>query len=207
MKKIGLVLLIASIWFVSCGERYEEDRGQVFEGTWKLVLDSVGQDDNSGGHFITVRELEGENVLLFYSRGLYDSSFVFRFQEEKYLYVNRIWDAVKIVEYYLSDSKGSDSVMYRASMGLVNDPNLMNEWTSIEELLKKSDKKYKIVDTVIEVQKPIHPYIDNYTEEAYYGECSFREGKQPTLVIERKKSPTDDKVYARDIYTRPEEKE
>jgi hypothetical protein len=218
MKKIGLVLLIiASIGFVSCGERYEEERGAVFEGTWRIFESYVDAVPNNNAYFFVARELEGEKVLLFYSKGRYDSSFVYRFQNNN-LYVNRILDSVKVIEYYLLSDSGDTikslsnyPIIYRASTDLVNYPNSVDKWKSIEEELKSSGKKYQIIDTVIEVQKPEYPHIGNYSEERYYGTYSINEGAQLRLTIDRyfvdnAGAPTN-KLYGRDIYERPEEVE
>jgi hypothetical protein len=220
MKKIELVLLvIVSIWFVSCGERYEEEKGLVFEGTWTLLESYIGAEKVPihRAKFFTARKLAGENLLLFYSGGRYDSSFVYRFQNNN-LYVNRVLDSVQIIEYYLLSDSGDTikspssnyPIIYRANIGLINYPNSIDQWKSIEEKFKNSGKKCQIIDTIIEVQKPEYPHIGNYSEEKYYGTRSFAEGTS-TLTIERyyvdsNGAPTGE-LYGRDIYERPVDKE
>jgi hypothetical protein len=188
MKKIGLVLLIASIWFGSCGERYEEERGaKAFEGTWTLLesyVDTLKIPMHRAKFFIA-REFEGENLLLFYSGGRYDSSFFYRLQDGN-LFVRRVVDSVDVLHsYYLTDSKG-------------------------KEILDSLGNKILKIDTLREAWKPLDP-ATNYTPERYYGTCSFNEGAQPTLTINRysvdKNGAPTEKLYGRDIYTRPVEKE
>jgi hypothetical protein len=195
MKKIGLVLLIVSIWFGSCGERYEEERGLVFEGTWTLLESYTLKDSvlekreitskTKTGNFFTARKFEGENLLLFYSGGHYDSSFFFRIQENKELFVRRVLDSVDVLHsYYLTDSEGN-------------------------EVLDSLGNKIFKIDTLKEAWKPLHP-TTNLAPEKYYGTYSFNEGGvQPTLIINRY-SVKDGKLehlYGKDIYTRPVETE
>ncbi|MDR0725057.1 MAG: hypothetical protein LBF59_03490 [Prevotellaceae bacterium] len=185
MKKIGLVLLIASICFVSCSERYEEKRGPVFEGTWTLVesyVDTVRVISHRA-KFITARKFEGEDLLLFYSGGRYDSSFFFRLQNNV-LFVRRVLDSVDVLHsYYLTDSDGN-------------------------EILDDEGNKILKIDTLREAWKPLDP-ATGYSPERYYGTCSFDEGAILKLTINRylvdeAGEPTD-KLYGRDIYERPVE--
>jgi hypothetical protein len=187
MKKIGLMLFIVSLLFVSCGERYEEEKGMVFEGTWTLsesYIDEVKVPKHHG-KFLTAREFDGENLLLFYSGGRYDSSFFFRLQDNN-LFVRRVLDSVDVIHrYYLTDSDGN-------------------------YILDESGNKQSGIDIIREAQKPLNPET-GYSPEKYYGTIAFNEGAQQTLTIERyavdnNGSPTD-KLYGRDIYLRPEEKE
>lgn len=110
MKKIELLSFLVFILFVSCGERYEEARDSTFEGTWTLI-----QSDKisiSNGKFLTARKFEGENLLLFYSGGHYDSSFFFRVQDNN-LFVRRVLDSVDVIHtYYVADSTGNKTLMY-----------------------------------------------------------------------------------------------
>jgi hypothetical protein len=185
MKKISLVFVMLTL-FISCGERYSDSTGMDFEGTWTLSESYVGGKsvDIHRGKFLTARKFEGENLLLFYSGGHYDSSFFFRLQNNN-LYVRRVLDSVDVVySYYLTDSDGN-------------------------ALLDSSGNKiYK--DTIIrESQKPLHPEA-NYSPEKYYGTYSFDEGAQPTMTIsryyvDRDGAPTTDLLYGRDIYIRPDE--
>jgi hypothetical protein len=188
MKKIGLVLFIVSILFVSCGERYEEKRGMVFEGTWTLLESYIGAARDTTirqSRFLMAREFEGENLLLFYSGGRYDSSFFFRLQDNQ-LFVRRVEDFVDVIyQYYLTNSDG-------------------------DYILDDAGNKQWVIDTVREAQKPLHPET-GYMPEKYYGTIAFNEGAQLTLTIERYHvdrdgAPTDN-LYGRDIYSRPEEKE
>jgi hypothetical protein len=181
MKKIGLVLLIASIWFVSCDERYEEERGAVLEGTWELSESYIGDviDTLSIPKFLIARKLEGENLLLFYSRGYYDSSFVYRIQNNA-MYIRRVLDSVDVIHrYYKRDSSGN-------------------------YVLDASD-------TVKEPQKPLKNIQTTESGDRYYGTISFPPGTQITLVIERylvdSKGEPINKLYGRDIYKRPDNKE
>ncbi|MDR2383978.1 MAG: hypothetical protein LBD76_08880 [Prevotellaceae bacterium] len=187
MKKIGLVLIIAAIWFGSCGERYEEERGSVFEGTWTLLesyVDTV-QVSLHRGKFLIARKFEGENLLLFYTGGRYDSSFFFRLDGDK-LFVRRVLDSVDVLHsYYLTDSTGN-------------------------AVLDSEGNKIFKIDTIREAWKPLNPKSD-YSPEKYYGTCSFNEGVSPRLTISRyfvdSKGVPIDKLYGRDIYERPVESE
>jgi hypothetical protein len=183
MKKISLVLFIVSAVFVSCGERYNEPRGMTFGGTWTLIesyIDTIRVALHRE-KFLVARAFEGENLLLFYSGGHYDSSFFYRFQDEN-LYVRRVLDSVDVIHsYYLVDSTG----------------NLV---------LDESGDKILILDTIREPQKPLHPET-GYSPEKYYGTCFFNEGAQLTLTINRYQvdnngAPTEI-LYGRDIYARP----
>jgi hypothetical protein len=188
MKKIELVLFIVSIWFISCGERYEEERGAVFEGTWALEESYVGSDtvESNKRKFLTAREFEGENLLLFYSGGHYDSSFFFRVQDNN-IFVRRVSDSVDVIHsYYLTKADGSDS-------------------------LDNSGNKILRIDTLREVVKPLTPKTD-YSPEKYYGKYSFPEGPELTLKIERYPvdnagKPNENVVLPSytDIYKRPVE--
>ncbi|MDR2286280.1 MAG: hypothetical protein LBE04_02210 [Prevotellaceae bacterium] len=208
MKKIGLALFIVSLWFTSCDERYTEERGQVFEGTWTLLESYVdsGRVTIHKGNFFVARKFEGENLLLFYSGGRYDSSFFYRVQDNN-LFVRPVKDMVDVIEYYMLDSAG-DTIksesgypkIYRATK---------DEWDS-QWHFDASRKDILIIDTIVEIQKPIHPQTD-YLPEKYYGTYSFNTGAQVILTIERYSvgengAPTN-KLYGRDIYSRPEEKE
>jgi hypothetical protein len=183
MKKIGLVLFAVSILFISCGERYEEKRGAVFEGTWTLLesyIDTVKVPIHRA-KFLHAREFEGENLLLFYSGGHYDSSFFFRAQDNN-LYVRRVLDSVDVLHsYYLTDSIGN-------------------------EVLDESGNKILLIDTLREAWKPLHPET-NYSPEKYYGTYSFEEVTELKLVINRHVIGTDgaptEKLYGIDIYSRP----
>jgi hypothetical protein len=186
MKKIGLVLFIVSIWFISCGERYEEKRGPVFEGTWTLLesyVNSVKVSLNRG-KFIQIRKFEGENLLLFYSGGRYDSSFFFRLQDNK-LFVRRVVDSVDVLHsYYLKKADGSDS-------------------------LDNSGNKILIIDTLMAAWKPLDPGTKDLPEK-YYGTLEFNEGAELTLTIKRHMvdpsgAPIAEPLYGWDIYTRPVE--
>lgn len=187
MKKIGLGLFIALGFFASCGERYEEPRGMDFDGTWTLVesyVDTVKVDIHRG-KFLTARKFESENLLLFYSGALYDSSFFFRVQNNN-LYVRRVLDSVDVIHrYYLTDSTGN-------------------------EVLDATGNRIPVIDTIRDAQKPLHPET-GYSPEKYYGTYSFNEGAQLTLTINRyftdaSGAPTTT-LYGRDVYVRPVEKE
>jgi hypothetical protein len=224
MKKIGLVLLlIASIWFVSCDERYEEKRDLVFEGTWTLdesYVDSVLVYRNPKGSpdsvwkFITARKFGGENLLLFYSGGRYDSSIFYRIQDN-HLFVRRVEDSVYVIEYYMKDSRGDtikyyvaeDTAWYPRIYRSVEEDKSASQWnldTSREEIL--------VIDIIGEVQKPIYPQT-NLSEESYYGTYHF-DGVQKKMFIDRyaydkvNNAPIVTTVPPkRDIYERPVERE
>jgi hypothetical protein len=185
MKKIGLVLITASILFVSCDEIYEEKRGLEFGGTWALLesyIDTVRVSIPSA-NFFEARDFEGENLLLFYSGGYYDSSFFYRLQDNQ-LFVRRVLDSVDVLHsYYLTDSNGN-------------------------EVLDSTGNKILKVDTVRAAQKPLSPQT-GYSPEKYYGTISFDQS-QSQLIIERYSvdnngAPTN-RRYGRDIYGRPEER-
>jgi hypothetical protein len=185
MKKISLVLFIVSALFISCGERYEEERGQVFEGTWTLVdsyIDTARVSSNVA-KFFTAREFGEEHLLLFYSGGHYDSSFFYRIQDNN-VFVRRVLDSVDVIyRYHVTDSLGNI-------------------------LLDESGNKISAADTIREVQKPSNPQT-GYSPEKYYGEISFIEGAQLTLTITRYFTNKDgapittSPPYGRDIYSRP----
>jgi hypothetical protein len=186
MKRIGIVLVIVSAWFISCGERYEEERGAAFEGTWTLIESYVGSDTvaDGKGKFLTAREFEGEHILLFYSGGHYDSSFFFRIQDNN-VFVRRVLDSVDVIHsYYLKTADGRDS-------------------------LDSSGNKILETETFREAQKPLDPKA-GYSPERYYGTYSFTpEGAPLQLIINRyvvneSGAPTE-QLYGRDIYIRPEE--
>jgi hypothetical protein len=183
MKKISLVLFIAMTVFMSCGERYSEPTGMVLGGTWTLsesYVDTV-KIPLHREKFLVARSFEGENLLLFYTGGHYDSSFFFRFQDDN-LYVRRVLDSIDVIHsYYLTDSIGN-------------------------MVLDESGNKIVMYDTIRESQKPLHPQT-GYSPEKYYGTCVFNEGAQLTLTINRYQidnsgAPTA-KLYGRDIYMRP----
>ncbi|MDR1459972.1 MAG: hypothetical protein LBI60_07135 [Bacteroidales bacterium] len=187
MKKIELVLFLVLVLFASCGERYEEVRNSTFEGTWTLLesyVDTV-KVPITGGKFLTAREFEGENLLLFYSGGNYDSSFFFRIQDNN-LFVRRVLDSVDVIyRYYEKDSTGN-------------------------YVLDESGKKIMKADTVKKSQKPLNPQT-NYSPEKYYGTYSFESGAQLTLTLNRYQvnesgAPTTE-LQRKDIYSRPLEKE
>jgi hypothetical protein len=217
MKKISLLLLIAPTLLLSCAERYEEPTGQVFEGIWTLTESYVDTlKVATGAKFLSARKFEGENLLLFYSGGHYDSSFFYRIQDN-YLYVRRILDHVQVIEYHLLDSNNQPvadtaghPVIYRANIDQTNPANPLDKWESIQAHLKSTGKNYVIIDTVEEIQKPIYPQA-SYAPEKYYGTYSFNEGAQLTLTINRyhadeSGTPTG-KLYGKDVYVRPVEKE
>ncbi|MDR1594719.1 MAG: hypothetical protein LBS43_09620 [Prevotellaceae bacterium] len=212
MKKIGLALFIVSLLFTSCDEKYKEEKGQAFEGTWALVESYVdGAKISRKASFFTAREFEGENLLLFYSGGRYDSSFFYRVQDNN-LFVRRVKDLVDVIEYYMLDSNG-DTITYEGDDGKKY-PKIYrttkDEWDS----QWKFDASGKIIiDTIVEVQKPIYPQT-GLVEEKYYGTYSFNEGAQMTLTINRysynRETSTPvitDLPPRREIYLRPEEKE
>jgi hypothetical protein len=204
MKKFKLVLFVALVVFVSCGERYEEVRGSVFEGTWTLFesyVDTVKVPLNRG-KFFKARDFDGEKLLLFYSGGRYDSSFFYRIQNNN-LFVRKVKDSIDIIRYYLLDSENKPitdtanrPIVYRSNIDQTGSLNL--------------NRKYQIIDTVREAWKPLNPST-NYSPEKYYGTYSFNEGAQLTLTINRyftdKDGAPTDKLYGRDIYLRPIEKE
>jgi hypothetical protein len=205
MKKIKLALFVALICFISCGERYKEPKGPVFEGTWTLIesyVDTVKVAVNRG-KFLVARDFEGEKLLLFYTGGRYDSSFFYRVQDNN-LFVRKVMDSVEIIEYYMLDSNGdtikngSGYAVYRAIKDYTNSQWLTNE-----------PKNIRIIGTVVEAQKPLHPHT-NYSPEKYYGTYSFNEGAQLTVTINRYQAdkttgaPTTI-LYGREIYMRPVE--
>jgi hypothetical protein len=209
MKKIELISFLVLILFASCDERYEEVRGSTFEGTWTLLesyVDTV-KVPVIGGKFLTARKFGGENLLLFYSGGRYDSSFFFRIQDNN-LFVRRVLDSVYIIEYYLLDSEknpivdnAKHPIVYRSNIG-----QAVERW----EYLKNSGREYQIIDTIVEVQKPLTPQT-NYSPEKYYGTTSFESGAQLQLTLNRYQvnesgAPTT-KLQGKDIYSRPLEKE
>jgi hypothetical protein len=204
MKKIKLVSLLVLALCVSCGERYKETKGPSFEGTWTLLesyTDTVRVPIHNG-KFLIAREFDGENLLLFYSGGYYDSSFFFRIQDNN-LFVRKVLDLVNVIEYYMVDSKGDTikdpqsghAVIYRAT----DDNNLQLNRDNI-----------RIIDTIVEPQKPLHPRT-GYSPEKYYGTLSFGTGAHMTMTVDRRKvnengAPTTDS-YGRDVYFRPVDKE
>jgi hypothetical protein len=189
MKKISLVSFLVLVLLSSCGEMYKEGTGSVLDGTWTLFesyVDTVKIPTTiSGklGKFLRAREFEGEQLLLFYSGGRYDSSFFYRLQNNN-LFVRKVLDSVDVIyRYPQTDSIGN----------IVFDD---------------SGKEIFIVETIREAQKPLHPE-SNYAPEKYYGTCVFNEGVQLTLTINRylvneAGEPTS-VLYGRDIYNRPVE--
>ncbi|MDR3245901.1 MAG: hypothetical protein LBT50_05650 [Prevotellaceae bacterium] len=185
MKKISLVSFLAFILLSSCGEIYKEGTGPVFDGTWTLFesyVDTV-KVPLGKGKFLTAREFEGEQLLLFYSGGRYDSSFFFRFQDNN-LFVRKVLDTFDVVHRYPQ----TDSIGNNVFDALGN--------------------QVFVLETAREVQKPLHPET-NYAPEKYYGTCVFNEGAQLTLTINRylvnESGVPTDKLYGRDIYSRPVE--
>jgi hypothetical protein len=213
MKKISLLLFIVVLaLYISCDKIYEEPTGEAFEGTWQLY-------DPSGEYgvtkFLTARQFEGENLLLFYDKGHYDSSFFFRTQNDK-LFVRRVLDSVKIIEYYLiveGDTVRNAlgyPIIYQADLSNPDNSNATDRWEAIESYLKSIGRDYRIVDTLTEVKKPIYPQT-GYSPEKYYGTYSFNKGSKLKLTINRyftdqSGAPTD-KLNKIDIYARPDEKE
>jgi hypothetical protein len=209
MKKIRLALFIVSLFFASCDERYTEERGQVFEGTWTLLESYVdtAQVTIHEGKFLTVRKFEGENLLLFYSGGRYDSSFFYRVQDSN-LFVRPVQDLVDVIEYYMLDSAGDtikDESGYPKIYRAVKDEG-DPQWH-----FDASRKDILIIDTIVEIQKPIYPQT-GIVEEKYYGKFSFQADQ--TLVIDRYYYDKQNSAPIitnppprRDIYSRPEEKE
>jgi hypothetical protein len=127
MKKIILAsfLALALIVFTSCGERYAEERGPVLDGTWTLRESYVGTDTLRWdyGKFITIREYEGQQLLLFYSKGRYDSSFFFNIRNEN-IYVQKVPDIVDTVYYRYTDrdSSGNDIILVEKQLNVVMKP-------------------------------------------------------------------------------------
>jgi hypothetical protein len=184
MKKIILASFFALSLavFTSCGERYEEERGSVFDGTWTLLESYLGTDTLhwSNGKFINIREYEGHQLLLFYSKGRYDSSFFFNIRNE-HIYVQKVPDIVDTVYYRYTepDSAGNTVIL---------------------------------VDTLFNVvMKPLTPGTTN-NPEIYYGTPDIQDGgAQLTLTITRflvdaNGAPTSD-LLGKDVYIRPNEVE
>jgi hypothetical protein len=139
MKKISLMLFIVIV-ALSCGEQYEEKTGATFEGTWTLhetrmyyEVDSTGNGakvDTAGNpitdtilysfnnptdekRFLHIRPFNSEKLLLFYTRGRYDSSFFFRV-DENVLFVRRVLDTVPIkIPYNTFNGRDTFAVEYR----------------------------------------------------------------------------------------------
>ncbi|MDR0386090.1 MAG: hypothetical protein LBH60_08435 [Prevotellaceae bacterium] len=215
MKKIKLVLLLVLALYVSCGERYKEERGSSIDGTWTLFESYIGDSlkkvpvsNRTLNNFINAKKYKEDHFLQFYSGGQYDSSFFFRIQEDK-LFLRKVLDSVEIIEYYMVDSNGDTikskpknpnelkhPVIYRAVKGK-NNSHL-------------SGKNIRIIDTIPGIQKPQNPHAGD-SPEKYYGTFSFNLGVQWTLTINRykvdKKGAPTTVLYQRDIYIRPEERE
>lgn len=189
----SLFVLIIFCFVLSCGERYKEDTGLTFEGTWTYLESYIDGErvslSPSSGSFIKARDFEGENLLLFYSGGRYDSSFFYRIQEvgsktgNTYnLYLRRIMDTVDVIYSY---------------------PQFDEEGNPV---LDESGKQIITRDTIREPQKPLNPESE-YSPEKYYGTFIFNEGVNLNMMMKRynvdeKGAPTTD-LFIEDIYMRP----
>ncbi|MDR2466840.1 MAG: hypothetical protein LBD35_05550 [Prevotellaceae bacterium] len=129
-----LFIVIAAL---SCGDQYEEKTGANFEGTWtlhesRMYYDSTGsglQTDTAGNpitdtllysfnnplderRFMHIRPFNSEKLLLFYTRGRYDSSFFFRV-DENILFVRRVMDSVPVKIPYNINGRDTFEIVYR----------------------------------------------------------------------------------------------
>ena len=193
MKKFSLLsflTIIAASIFMSCGERYEEETGKVFEGTWTYV-ESFNDEGirvpppSSSARFIQIRANEGADFLLFYTGGRYDSSFFYRTQSEN-VFVRRVLDSVDVIYSYPQFDNDGNPLLDEGGMQII------------------------LRDTIREPQKPLNPESD-FSPEKYYGTISFNEGAKLNMIIKRYKvnaagAPTTD-IMIEDIYERPTEKE
>jgi len=185
MKKYDLLYFLALILFVACGERYTEERGKVFEGTWTHMESYINGEKVAAkkGRFISIRDFEGEKLLLFYSGGRYDSSFFYRLHNNN-IFVRRVQDSVDVIyRYPLYDTDG-------------------------KPILDDNGKQVVVSDTVREPQKPLTPET-GFIPEKYYGTYSLQEGATLNLIIQRfktndKGTPTEE-LMIEDVYERPEE--
>ncbi|MDR1582453.1 MAG: hypothetical protein LBS55_04205 [Prevotellaceae bacterium] len=217
MKKIKLALFVTLILFTSCDERYEEERGLVFEGTWTLILsvvngeqvysynleDANSEIDKRSGKFFTAKKYEDKDLLLFYSGGYYDSSYFYRIKNND-LFVRRVSDTISVIEYYILDSNG-DVIQNEETGAATICYAQKNEWNSLQSKIDKEE--ISIIDTVHIIEKPVHPKAGS-SKEKYYGTLEFDKDKQ-TLIIYRyyldsEGNKTDDS-YGRDEYLRPSE--
>jgi hypothetical protein len=188
MKRILILLFcVSAISFMvtSCGETYEEATGNNFQGTWVYIKNELTDTTNREVPvFLQIRELDGEKVMLFYTQGRYDSSFVYREEESSIsgasnIYVRRIWDYDSVLRAYK-----------------VYDRDL-------EEYVTKYKK-------VWEARKP--ETIDSTFREKYFGTNSFDLSESsPLMHIKRYKTNEQDKPESNgvplrdDVYKRPSE--
>jgi hypothetical protein len=213
MKKIKLALFVVITCCVSCGEKYEEEQGLKFEGTWTLI-ESYAEAVKIPlykTNFVQIKEIGGNNLLLFYSGGLYsegipvgvqyDSSFFYRIQDENNLYVYKVKDSIQIIEYYLPNTEGNcdSSTIYRAIIDSVYSPNPMAKLENSGQI-----PPYYIIDTIIEIRKPLSLYhLPEELINRHYGKYFIN---SDTLTInryrtDREGAPTNI-LYGKDIYLR-----
>ena len=191
MKKIFISLLCVAAtvsMIVSCGETYDEPSGNEFRGTWihdGIVTGSV--DKKALPVFIQIREIGSEKVMLFFTEGRYDSSFVYREESSRKsgafnLFARRIKDSGYIK--YAIIVTGKDGVPLYNSQGT----------DSIK------------VDSIYTALKPVT--VDSTLKEKYFGTYSFKDGQDSRLHIARyraidEKPQIDDATPLReDIYRR-----
>ncbi|MDR2651756.1 MAG: hypothetical protein LBC68_05525 [Prevotellaceae bacterium] len=202
-----LVLFALLIIFVSCEERYEEERDLIFKGTWRLIYSEIAgkvvytdtaltdsKKVKGDAKFFITDKYQGNDLLLFYSRGYYDSSFFYRIQDDD-LFVSRIMDYIKVIEYCPLD--GDKPVIGKMRYA----PE--NEWDSIK--VKLARKEIMIIDTLEKVDRPLNPVKNS--PERYYGTLSF-DKEMSTLTIYRYSVDSDEQTasnrqYGKDIYKRP----
>jgi hypothetical protein len=184
MKKIILAVFLAlslAVFFTSCGERYEEERGSVLDGTWTLLESYVGTDTLhwGNGKFINIREYDGQRLMLFYSKGRYDSSFFFNIRNDN-IYVQKVPDIDTVYFRYTErDEYGKEVIVVEKQPGVV--------------------------------MKPLNPGTTNNPEKYYGTPEFQENDVQLTLVIRRYSvnesgAPTT-KLYGKDVYVRPIEVE
>ncbi|MDR2425289.1 MAG: hypothetical protein LBD59_11315 [Prevotellaceae bacterium] len=208
MKKIGFILVAA--WLISCGDIYKEETGATFEGTWSLVesYDYSGSGrvtvPKRVGKFITSRKIGGENFLLFYSSGTYDSSFFYRLQDSV-IFVRRIMDSaeVKVDPEWMEDEEGN----FIDENGFPIEPD-DNGRIDRDKLVPKRDADGNIIwITEIRPQKPEDPKAESAPEK-YFGAFLIRQGANMTMRIRRYAGtmPGDrGALLYEDIYERPVE--
>ncbi|MDR0559403.1 MAG: hypothetical protein LBG92_04490 [Prevotellaceae bacterium] len=198
-EKKNIFVLFIALATVSCGDVYKESTGADFSGTWSLVqstryeFDSISGDMTSvnmnvdGGTFLIARKLQENDILLFYSRGTYDSSFLYQIGDNGIdILVKRIYDL--------------EAVMVTCE----NCPPIIDKNGKVDSLHMWDSLHLKPLEP---------PVTDNDVLYDYYGTIAeFQTGILASMTIVRYKTELDKKgktainrnsIAYKDVYERP----
>lgn len=195
VSKIRNIFLIAvtGILLVACGDKYEEPTDASFAGTW--VYDVTYAYENGKAtdtiHLVNTYIVIRDNMVLYYSKGIYDSSFLYRIEKAN-LYGTRIRDLARFtvdVPKIKVDSEGKP----------VYDEN--------GELVYEQNEQGKIIYETITDYRPAKPTPPISTEgnlEKEIATFSFKDGKMILKYFKNLSESSDEtKMIKQTILARP----